>query len=335
MTDIRELARALNRDAATIAPIFLGEPNRHLSRPSRELRFGTKGSLSIDLTGHKAGIWCCHEDGQGGDILDLIARELGSKAHAIEWAKTHYGEDAPPPMPPAKPQVVPDVDAEREAARKIEAARRFLGRTLPVAGTQAEFYLREGRGISGPLPACLRYHPSAFTTAAIKSALGVEQLPALACPMRGARSGEVVAAHITYLHPEEPRRIKTATDGADGRRYMGRPSGNGNSGPGVIMITPFAEVTAGLGITEGLENGLVALNHYGFAPVWVTGDAGRLASFPPLPGIEALTVFADNDAPGRKAAFAVQSAWHQTGLDCNILTPGADGADLADMAGAA
>jgi hypothetical protein len=61
-----------------------GVPNASLSNKT-ELRYGTNGSLSIDLT---KGVFFDHEVGQGGGCLDLIRRELGhADADAVEWLR--------------------------------------------------------------------------------------------------------------------------------------------------------------------------------------------------------------------------------------------------------
>ena len=58
-------------------------------RSSREWRWGRHGSLSLVMSGAKAGQWFDHEAGQGGGFVDLIARELktdwrGARAWAAE-----------------------------------------------------------------------------------------------------------------------------------------------------------------------------------------------------------------------------------------------------------
>ena len=63
---------------------LLGEPNRHLSR-ANELRYGTHGSLSVNL---EAGVWFGHE---GGGVLDLVMRERRcDKREALRWLATRF-----------------------------------------------------------------------------------------------------------------------------------------------------------------------------------------------------------------------------------------------------
>ena len=56
-------------------------------RSSREWRWGRHGSLSLVISGTKAGQWFDHEAGQGGGLVDLIARELKTDWRgASAWA---------------------------------------------------------------------------------------------------------------------------------------------------------------------------------------------------------------------------------------------------------
>jgi AAA domain len=70
---------------ALIEPVarrLLGEPNRKLSSKT-ELRFGSRGSMAVDLT---KGVWSDHEMGEGGGVLDLIERETGKKGKdRFQW----------------------------------------------------------------------------------------------------------------------------------------------------------------------------------------------------------------------------------------------------------
>ena len=70
---------------AIIEPVarrLLGEPNRKVSTKT-ELRFGTRGSMSVDLA---KGTFFDHEIGQGGGVLDLIERETGKKGKdRFQW----------------------------------------------------------------------------------------------------------------------------------------------------------------------------------------------------------------------------------------------------------
>jgi putative DNA primase/helicase len=63
-----------------------------------------------------------------------------------------------------------------------------------------------------------------------------------------------------------------------------------------------------------VETALAAMAK-GFRPVWSTGSAGLMAAFPILIGVEALTLFADNDLSGAglRAANEVAGRWRSAG----------------------
>lgn len=65
-----------------VARHLLGEPNATLSK-ANELRFGTNGSLAVDLD---KGVWHSHETKEGGGVLDLIERETGISVRAEQMA---------------------------------------------------------------------------------------------------------------------------------------------------------------------------------------------------------------------------------------------------------
>lgn len=69
-----------------VARLLLGDPNRALSSKA-ELRYGSRGSLAINLT---KGVWHDHETDQSGGLLDLVVRETGCPMRdAPAWLKDH------------------------------------------------------------------------------------------------------------------------------------------------------------------------------------------------------------------------------------------------------
>jgi hypothetical protein len=125
-------------------------------------------------------------------------------------------------------------------------------------------------------------------------------------PVTNAPTG----VHRTYLRPD-------ATDVID-------EHGNKKKkmlGPrGVIRLSPDDLVTEGLGITEGIEDGLAVLLS-GWAPVWAASCANAIETFPVLSGIEALTIFADNGDVGMQAAAVCADRWEAAGREVEIREP--------------
>ncbi|MDN7131983.1 toprim domain-containing protein [Halomonas sp. MC140] len=98
--------------AALMEPIareLLGDPNKELSKGDK-LRFGTNGSLSVDLA---AGRWYSHEEELGGGVLDLLARELGlaTRAEQLRWLESNgFKERSEAPATP-KPKQTSSITA--------------------------------------------------------------------------------------------------------------------------------------------------------------------------------------------------------------------------------
>jgi putative DNA primase/helicase len=68
-----------------IASRLLGEPNQRLSKPPKEGRWGTHGSLSVNF---QAGTFFDHEAGVGGGVLDLIKHKTGcDQGGALDWLR--------------------------------------------------------------------------------------------------------------------------------------------------------------------------------------------------------------------------------------------------------
>jgi putative DNA primase/helicase len=77
-----------------IARRVLGEPNRALST-AEQLRFGTHGSIAVEIGGEKRGTWYDHEHQVGGGVLDLLRIRLGLvNGAALDWLRTEIGIEA-------------------------------------------------------------------------------------------------------------------------------------------------------------------------------------------------------------------------------------------------
>jgi putative DNA primase/helicase len=97
----------------------------------------------------------------------------------------------------------------------------------------------------------------------------------------------------------------------------------------VVRLMPDEEVTGGLGIAEGIETALSVMQGFGWRPVWAATSAGMIRSLPVLPGIEALTIFADADGAGMAAATACAARWKDAGAEARIVAAPA-GQDFND-----
>jgi len=81
----------LTRHIGDIARRLLGKPNKALSTRS-QLRFGSNGSVAIEIAGPKAGSWYDHEEQIGGGARDLLRLKGGIADKDIaDWLERSLG----------------------------------------------------------------------------------------------------------------------------------------------------------------------------------------------------------------------------------------------------
>jgi phage/plasmid primase-like uncharacterized protein len=124
--------------------------------------------------------------------------------------------------------------------------------------------------------------------------------------------------HLTGLRQDDSGRWQRIE-----RRYLGPKAGC------VVRAWCDESVTTGLGIAEGVETAL-SLAH-AFTPVWACLDAGNLASFPALDGIEVLTIAADHDPAGIAAAEACAERWIRAGREVRVVLASSPKTDMNDV----
>src|SRR5580704_6254415 len=92
--------QAAMRAAAAIADIaerILGKPNAKLSSRD-ELRFGSNGSVAVQIAGEQRGSWYDHENQVGGGPRELLTLKGGVPLEETdEWFRNNLGivTDAP------------------------------------------------------------------------------------------------------------------------------------------------------------------------------------------------------------------------------------------------
>lgn len=209
-----------------------------------------------------------------------------------------------------------------DAGDRQRLVERLWQESLPIGGTPAETYLAK-RGLSLPSEAidgrALRFHAACPFKL---SDANLVKLPAMIAAMVDIGNSALVGIHRTAL----------ATDGfgkanviglGNPKKMLGRAAG------ACVKLTSDEEVTHGLHIAEGIETALACIG-MGFRPMWIALSAGGIASFPVLAGIEALTIFVDNDPTGRGAAETCTHRWSSAQREVTKVIPAISGADFAD-----
>lgn len=179
--------------------------------------------------------------------------------------------------------------------------------TVAADRTPVETYLRL-RAIEGPTPKVIRYHPSASLTYG-----GDHRSPAMIALVQN-RAGDPCGLHVTAL-------MADGSDKAPGksRRMFGSVKG------GAIRLS---EHSGHLAVAEGIET---ALSHQRLTQIatWSCLSASGLAGFDIPRGVRQLTIAADGDEAGLKAA---NTLLEQAKSRCEVrLNPAPMGKDWNDV----
>jgi hypothetical protein len=261
---------------------------------------------SLSLTDAQDGLvlWHCLAGCSQGAVRDALA------ARGLWHRSAKAGGAVRPPHPRAGPKSTSTIQNERAA--------RLWREAVDPRGTLAERYLlARGFRLDDDLALrVLRFHAS--------------------CPFGSDRDGRtlfvpaLIAAfrsfddHDESAPPQAIHRIGLTSDGNKIAKLM-----LGRVGSAAIKIDADDMVEAGLGICEGLETGM-AIRATGWGPIWALGSAGAIRAFEPIPGIEALTIFADHDEAGLGAARECARRWAEAGREVEVHLRSAPGKDFAD-----
>lgn len=269
------------------------------------------GSDSMRVNTQTGAYVCMACGARGGDVLDyeraVTGADFATAARALGcWA----GGEVPVRI--VKPQPRPE---KKQRTSLSDWGRELWAECRPISGIAAD-YLRARCCLLPPADGDLRWHP------ALKHPSGYVG-PAMVGLVTHAATNEPLSLHRTWIRP-------------DGRKAdVAKPklllAGHALDS-GVIRLWPDEAVTYGLGIAEGIETAL-SLAHV-FQSVWAALDVNHLAKFSPLPGIESLTIAADNDErqAGQLAAQQCAAVWAAAGREVFIrMAPAGDVNDALEV----
>jgi Toprim domain-containing protein len=278
-----QLKQALRDRCADVAEGLLGSPNRRLSN-RRTLRWGTRGSLVLNLVGRRAGKWRSFETGERGDLLDLIQRETGGDFRgALEEAERILGGRYT--ASPSNPRSAL-IDEHQHHMRQRDKARWLWRSAIPARGTLAEKYLR-GRGITCDIPETVRFlrphKPDQHPALTAPFGLPAEPFPGVLAIAEAAIS----AVQLTLLSADGHK-----ADVSPNKITIGRPSGQ------PIVLAPLNDLL-GLVIAEGIEDGLTLHQETGLG-AWAAGGASHMSALAnAVPDYaNAVTIIEDDDTGG-------------------------------------
>lgn len=295
MSSASDLARRLGQNAEAVC-------RHYLPKGCRQGRYwicgdvmGTPGrSLYVRLFGERAGKFCDMATSEHGDLLDLIALNLGLDFRAaLDEARSFLSLPAPMirhPEPPAP-------------SGSSEAARRLFAASRSIRGTLAERYLQSRGIILPPEVFALRFHSRCF----YRGPTGRQEWPALIAAVTDS-AGNVTGVHRTWL---DPAGGKAPVD--QPRRALGNLAGN---------AVRFGVVTDTLLAAEGIETVLALKMIMPDMPVVAALSASHLAALNLPQALRRLYVAIDNDAAGRLALEKLRSGAND--IDFRALVPRAE-----------
>lgn len=309
MTSLASLARQLGGTVTSRNSILIPTPGH-----GREDR-GT----SVTFDPAAPGGFLVHSF-NGGDelaIKDMVAAALGLPR--FEASQQRERDEI-------RHRVAFRAEPDATAVKRSEFAASLWAEAKPIGGTIAETYLN-ARRIA--IPFCLYSGDAIRFLAACPFKLNsgeVVRLPAMLAAMVAIKGSEFQGISRTALLPDGSGKVKMRGMPDDGRMMLGSAKG------AVVKLSADDDVTLGLHLAEGVETALSCMT-MGFAPIWATLSAGTLEKFPALPGVEHLTIFADNDESGTGSDAARECAerWADAGAEVTVNTPPVMDTDFNDI----
>lgn len=256
-------------------------------------------SLSLRLTDDGRLLWCSHAD----DPAEVVWAYLGLPRDAAPRMDRREAERARQERQRA---------AKAERARKLAFCEKAWSATQAADGSPVAAYLR-GRGITGPIPNALRFHPAAPMDYDARTTQ-----PAMVAIVTGPDGRQACGLHVTAILPDGSGKATLSNP----RRMFGDIAG------GVVQLTPLP-ADGELAISEGVETALSYRDLTG-TPTWAGLSTSGLSRFNPPLGLRRLVIAADGDPAGLRAA---QDLAERASRRCEcVVMPAPAGADWNDVA---
>jgi hypothetical protein len=300
--DLSELNRELVADVRALCRhlLPLGRERQGEWQEASTARGGLGDSLTVRVSGARAGVWAHFSRGEGGDLLDLIAylQTNGNIGEAVRWARQWLGHAEAAPVDQAeldrrraearaRAERAAKIDAERRARMSDFAKRMWLAGAPLSPGDVADRYLssREvGQAVLGRRPNSLRLLGD------VRHESGSRWPAMLACIL--GLDGAWLGVHRTFLHPEGRKAPVTPAKAVLGSVIGGHiPIWKG------AHRQTLAEIPEGVPVylCEGIEDALTVARLLPEARVLATVSLGNMARIALPPQVREVVLVADND----------------------------------------
>lgn len=213
-----------------------------------------------------------------------------------------------------------------ERPRDSEIAKQGIERILDgcIHDTKRVSIYLTHRGLSGNVPAALRFHPALRYYDHDRHEIGT--YPSMVAAFERI-DGETVALLRTYLSLDGPGKAdvpspKKATTAVRKGAIHGA----------AIRLSHINDVDETIALTEGIETGLAVLEATG-TPTWATGSAGGLEQVILPDRVRVVEVWADHDTSGSgaKAADVLAERLREEGRTVYVMMPQTVGDDWLEV----
>lgn len=275
--------------------------------------FHPEKSPSFEVNDAK-GLYHCWGCGAAGDALRFLQVKEGM---SFRDAYEALAGDRFPVISDEERIRRKEEDAAARAA-SIGEARALWNTTVPVAGTPAETYLREVRGIKAALPPSIRF--GMVPLSRDDDGNWRERMPAVVGAI--TMGAELVAIQRIYLRGDG--RDKRWSKPKKSKFTLGRAKGgalrldHGLAGSEVI-------------ITEGPEDGLTLAQEMPGRRVWVALGTDMMPSIQFPPDVDSILIAGQNDKAGRGAVQRAGEALMARGYSVQETYPDAAFKDWNDQ----
>lgn len=264
-------------------------------------------SLSLRLVdGGRRLLWHCFTEAKPAEVWPYVGLEPGQVRQETP-AERRKREEA----------------ERQERARKLAFCSDLWGETQPAEGSPVETYLREARGIKGPIPAALRFHPAAPMAYPWTVREGDKPppppRPAMVAIATAPDGKSAAGLHVTALQPD-----------GSGKADLWAPRRMfGDLGGAVVPLSAFPSDGV-LAIAEGIETALAFRDLTG-TPCWAALSTSGLRRFTPPRGTKRLIIAADSDDGGEGLEAAKVCAERATRTCDAVVTPAPTSQDWNDV----
>jgi hypothetical protein len=332
--DAQRISQLLTDQAESVVEQLLGEPK---TKAGGQYRYGTKqGSFIVTMNGDKRGLWHDFQTGEGGHLLDLIAfkKDLDKRRDfrvVLQEALKILGT-SPADMTvqdsatasstkPVKSPAAASRPLTPEQQRSLQYARRLAKESQPIAGTLAERYLKEHRGIDlDKFPDSVRFHSGIY------SRRNESVHPALLVVAKDS-ANQVQAVQAIFLDKDTAQKAEVEVK----KQTWGRPS----QGSVTLQASGKAPVSQAVTyLAEGPETALSVYQALGGADVRITMGKSNFKNIDPTKTHQNIVLCLDNDGHSpqsdRLIRFAAEQLQHQ-GKTVWMAQPKIEGQDYNDV----